>query len=703
MSLAFSASDWRSYSSPFPIRSAIPFGDGVLLATDGGIRFRTLDGDFVFHSENGLETSAFYAVVNSPLGVFAVSEFGLVAAMNPDGTSWRVLNRSYVANKVRMVPNGAVVAGSVLTIAFEDRLAFFDLADASSILTIDRIQGSHLSIQPVRALAVRGDSLFVGVGEKAFVRQMDWGRLKSDVRLSDPASWAEVHGGQGVVSLDSLMSPVGQVGGKPLTYEALFDDAGKSLVKWAVKGEKGHFLIGEDLVVFFDGTSGKNAYSDLSYYGGYTLGEPYEVQVSPTGGVFAASIDGYFSYNSGTLWTPPTGPRPGLGSYSSAYTSRMKVLSVLPDGHVFFHIWGHGFFIYSHWGETLEYSYLPDGDYCFDSILDDIAYPVAVMSTPAPDGSGFLTATSSNKGYSVVYFTKDGDVHCAKQVGRALTGGPILAKIDDDGSWVVYVGSRGSALSTEGALDEIRFPAPKSNGGELSDGVLKTYRGIASSLVDMVYDPTDEILWGITTANLVYLDEERDTLISPNSTRGVRGGEFSAIDVDLHGNLWVGTADRGIYRLSRSGKSPDSLVAESITARHGMLADDVSDLAIDPVLSVAWITHGSGVSRYYRKDLRFTESFMTDSSKVDVVAYPVPFRPKVHAKFIIDHIAEDAVVGIYNRGGALVRSFKKNDVIGGRLEWDGNGKDGRLVAPGVYYYVVNKGSKTEKGKFIIIH
>jgi hypothetical protein len=50
-----------------------------------------------------------------------------------------------------------------------------------------------------------------------------------------------------------------------------------------------------------------------------------------------------------------------------------------------------------------------------------------------------------------------------------------------------------------------------------------------------------------------------------------------------------------------------------------------------------------------------------------------------------------------------MRSFSGSDVAGGRVEWDALTKEGRLVAPGVYYYVVRTPSKIKKGKFIVIH
>ena len=113
--------------------------------------------------------------------------------------------------------------------------------------------------------------------------------------------------------------------------------------------------------------------------------------------------------------------------------------------------------------------------------------------------------------------------------------------------------------------------------------------------------------------------------------------------------------------------------------------------------------HEKGVSFYQRNDLKDASKNMTDSATVEFRAYPIPYRPKVHARFTIDGIAENSVVSIYNRGGALIRAFRKDEVLGGKVEWYGTDGSNRLVAPGVYYYVVNSGSKVKKGKFIIIH
>lgn len=701
---ANSADEWRSFSKPFPIRSVIPYGDGIMLATDGGIRFRTMDGDFVFHSERGLETSSFYAVVKDSLGTFAVSEYGLVAALNDNATSWRVLNRSFLSNNVKVRPDGAVLSGSILTIAFEDRLAFFDLLTARSILTIDRIIDQSLAIKPIDKMVVRGDSLYVRLGETAYVRKMDWKRMNADIQLSNPASWKKVDDMSSVPGLPQPDLNKVQIDGDTLAFEFLFDSEGKSRVKWAIKIPKGYFLVSDDFILYYNGKPKDKGYVNFSEFLGYTLNEAYELHAVPTGGVIAASIDGSFSYSNGTQWREPEVAMDYAGSYSSAYTSRMKVLSSTPDGHVFFHIWGLGYFLYSNWGEILDYSVRSTDNTCLESFLDDVKYVISVASTPAPDGSGFLVTTGNNRGYSIAYFTNNGEVHCSDNIGEFMMAGPMLARVDEDGYWNIYVGSRdGTGLASGGGLDIIKFPPPKSNGGELSKGIVKSYRGLQSTFVDMAYDSVENRLWGVSMSGIAYFDSSLDTLMTPTSTNGLRGAEYTSIDVDVHGNLWVGTANQGAYRLSLKNKSPDTLLVKSFNTKHGLLSNDVSDLAVDPVLGAVWFAHVNGVTMYSRKDLKNVSRNMTGSAAVGIMAYPIPFRPKVHDVFVIEGLAENAVVGIYNRGGSLVRSFRNEEIAGGRLEWNGTGKNGSLVTPGVYYYVVRTSSQTKKGKFIIIH
>lgn len=697
----FAVDRWGAFSDPFPIRDAVPFGEnGVLLATEGGIRFRMPDSSFIYHSEHGLETSSFYALVSSSQGIVAVSEFGLIALYKPETDSWSVLNRSYVKNNVRVIPGTVKISGDILIIPFEDRLAFYDVAGGISVLTINRIGSFELASTPVRRLAVRGDSLYVKTTSASFARQMPWGNLSSDVRLSDPNSWTRLAKGQSVEGLEDPDKSSVQVGGKVLK-DAILYNGDTSIVQWTIDSRDGTYLVGPMLIAYCP--KGSSTVRDLTGYTGFVIESTYEIVNLPRGGVMAASESGLLATGNMSGWNSPFFAYNGVGSLSTVYTSRIKVLSALPDGHLFFHVWGNAYQIYSESGNQLEYNFVsPFNDLCIDQYLTN--YPVSPNVVPAPDQSGFLTATASNDKYSIVYFTKDGEIHCASHVGSGTVPGAMYALLDEDGSWRIYVASKnGTAYAEEGDLDVFKFPPPKSNGGELADGELHTYHMGEPVPVDMAYDSVGGRLWMVSLSTLYYFDEENDTLMSPTSTNGLRMAEYTAIETDVHGNLWLGSSNQGVYRLAQKGNSPDTLAVTHFMSRNGLLNDNVLDLAIDPIYGVAWFAHQNGVTYYQRNDLKDARTHMTDSSNVKVKAYPVPYRPKVHARFTIDGISESSVVSLYNRGGALIRSFRNAEVLGGKVEWDGCDKTGRLVAPGVYYYVINDGSKNKKGKFIIIH
>lgn len=760
-STSLAAEEWLNFSNPLPVKSAFPYGDGLLMGTGGGVRYRTNTADDMYTTSNGLGDESVSAVLVSDRGMFAVSDNGIIATLAANNY-WQVLSRSYAGSSVSVIPDMARLAGPVIVIAFEDRLSFFSLNSLSSILTIERIADASLAINPVSAMEVHGDSLFVAVGKSLYVRKMNWDKLESDLQLSNPDSWTlvkDVSGGaeiksiawkdgklktfategmrlwdkdgETVVALDtfsvfSSSSSMVRIRGKVLMDSVLYVKDSivavidklpivearfyKSIVRWVALLPSGKaILAGPQNVFYYDGKK----VSDLTEYKRFAIGGAYELQALPGGGVLAASEDGKFSYNYGYEWSEPATAYETYGSWTNARAHDMKALSVVPSGAVFYHIWGIGYFLYGEWGNNLVQAALAKGDYCFDNYLEDNPqyepYTIAVATTPAPDGMGFFSTSASNKGYSLIYMDLDGNVSCANNIGSTSIAGPLTVRADNStGEWVAYVGTRsGASLSANGGLDVIRFPHPKSTGGELSSKLtkadVKTYYGTTTTPLDIVYEPKTGYFWFVTESSLAYWNEDQDSLRTPLSTNGLMGAGFTSIDVDSRGNLWVGTSTQGVYRMTPRVTNPDTLSVLHFTTRQGLLSDRVQDVAVDSTLGWVWFAHENGVSRYRRNDLRGTDGNMTGEAREDVKVYPNPFRPLYQPYVVFDNISDDAVVSVYNRGGKLVVSLSGDKIAGGRVEWDGKMKNGNFVAPGVYQYVIRGGSKTKKGKLLIIH
>ncbi len=651
------ADEWKVFSRPSPVYGAIPYESGYVLATGGGIQFSTPKIKKVFTSADGLGATTFYGVAQTESKIYAVSEYGLVAAYDKKTGRWKAVNRSYLNNKVRVVPGQVLAAENILIIAFENSLAFYDANQEAFLLSADRIGSRSLIAHSPKKISIMGDTLFVSFGAELYGRRIEWDNVAKDMRLADPLSWTK-------------------------------ENNSKEFDNYIGKKNAELSRIKRDTV-----------------FNNYKLDEVYEITSVSRGGIVAATSTGWMAYSGGYDWLDGAFIRNGYGSYTGAYDNRMKILSALDDGLLFAHVWGMGLFLYKNDGYTLLKAWTPeDENSCLDEYEND--YTVVVGTTAAPDGSGFLAATSAQHSYGLVYVSRDGDISCLSKVGSSPIAGTLAAKIDSKtGDWIVYVSSREAfAVSLGGTLDMFRMPPPSKNGGRLKVSEKKNYATPGGRApLDFAFDKDDNVLWMITVGNLAYMDEDRDTIVQPSSTKGLIGAEYSAMDRDVQGNIWLGTTDKGAFRLAKKGKSKDTLSAIHFTTSNGLLSDRINDMAIDPVLGMAWFAHNGGVTRYTRNDLKNADKFMTKNSPAEVKAYPNPFRPKQGSHLFIDNVSEDSFVSIYNRGGALVKSFYDSDILGGRAEWDGTDAKGKLVAPGVYHYVVRKGLKKKTGKIILIH
>lgn len=696
------------------------------MATDGGMRFRTPDMDVVYTAANGLETSNFSAVVVTENGgVYAVSQYGLIANLNGANGVWRILNRSYVGGNMKVVPGEVVEKDSVIVLAFERSLSFFSLSKESSIITIDRIGDQSLTVSRPNALAIHNDTLYVSMGKYVYSRYVDWKHIENDVSLIDPDSWTQVYYGDPVFSMgwgknglktftkhgtwytdkngketsffidDSLVV----LKGKNLDDPLLFKE-GKNQIQWVESDGDKTFLVGANTVAMYkDGMI-----HDLTQYEPYQLTGIYEISSARMGGVMVASTDGRLAYSDGVVWGTPWTVIDNVGNNSEAYTNRMKVLSALPNGTFIYHVWGMGFFIYRNWSPEVIKAINSSEETCLDQIVPH--YTVSSGTAVAPDSQGFFVALGTFEKYGLAYISEDGELSCANGVGSMQSTGPLLARpIDGSDDWHIYVGARdGLAAGSLGVLDVFTVSPPRKNGGRLVIKDMRSYTGLnGASIVDMTMDDKTNTLWLASVSGLGYWAEGQDSVMQPYSTKGLLSAEFTSIDVDGHSNVWLGTTTQGAFRLSKTGVSNDSLVSKHYVMKDGLLSNAVSDLAVDSKTGRIWFAHENGISLYQRNDLRDASDFMTDQAKIDVLVYPNPFRINYHNVVTFQGVAEDAVISIYNRGGTLVKSLYDQNVYGGMAEWDGRDKNGVYVAPGVYYYVIRNSRKTKKGKLIIMH
>lgn len=718
----------EGFSVPLEIRSATIFQNHLYLATDGGIRcFYSEEQSVVYTADDGLETTSFYAIASNKEALYAVSSDGLIAKQTTIGGNFTIINRAFLSSGSDVLPGMILIEDSVMVLAFNDKLAFIDLVSQRSLISLTSIASHRLSTDQITAMNIKGDSLYVAIKDKVYARKMNWSHMAEDMFLADPSTWINfpispstdtiqsmtwyqdsliVRSEKGSFYYDdegektelSLNKATLLFEGKSLKDSLLFNND-SSLVEWVLSIENGYYFVGPSTIVYKQGSKT----TDLSEWTQYSLGRTFQIMALESGYIFAASPYGYGALSDGLSWTPKY--KINFTPYlfeNESIIHKMKSISIDKNGNMLYTLWGGGFILLKEYGVSF-YKYITVGMSCISEFLDDYIIPVA--STPAPDQSGFFISYWSSSLSGFAFVDLEGEVSCANNVGSTSYPGPLVVKVSEEDSdqWLLY-SSAGITrdVSGEGSLDVFTFTKPSKTGGRFVDVELKTYDGPNKEhIVDMDFDPSGR-LWVAGHTSLGYLDPDNDEISIPHKISGFSGVGISSLGVDVQGNVWLGS-NNGAYRFALKNGSPDTLTSLHLTKKEGLISNEIYDLGIDSIHGMVWFGHDLGITRYTRKDLRKADSFMTDNSTKKVIAYPNPFKPKIHEKMIIDNIAEGARVQVFNAGGSLVRSFANDELLGGRLEWDGRDLHGRLVAPGLYHYFVKNGSKREKGKILIIH
>lgn len=725
--LVFAAKNGRmeAFGDPFPINDAKLFNNELVMATGTGVRFVDESGkNEIFNSANGLGVTEVKALAIVKDHLYTVSSNGVIGLFDSRKLSFVQVNRSYEETGDQVV--AAAVGGDFIVIAFENKIAFFDTRSGSFLISVSNIGKFSLENAQPQAVYTSGDSLFISLENALYLRKMDWENLASDRMLVNPGSWNEVKVDTPVRSMTVVNGELKTrsvdgsfffvdgkeysssedsskviFNGQAMTNKVLYSE-GKSHTKWILPVGNGQsFFVGR----FFVGYGNNQEIKDYTVYPNYLLGGTYEMTTFSRGNVLVSGTNSLLSYfREGVGFSPPAKTNSmNLSNAIDGPGNLMKALNVLPTGEILYSIWGIGIFVFkdSTLSENLFSIQAVDGT-CIENYLEDFA--VIASSTPAPDGQGFLVSYWAKDGYGIAYISLLGDVYCASKVSSNEYSGPMQARMAKDGkSYEVFVATKNAALvNGNGNVDYFVMQSPK-NGGELAVIEKKELKTPNHGYpVDMAFAP-DGVLWTATYSSVGYW-ESGDSILPPHKVTQFSGSSYSSIAVDPQGNVWIGSNGEGLYHLKKKKGSNDTLSAEHFGTRDGLLCDNIYDLALDSVSGYLWMAQNKGVTRLIRDDLRKTESFMTDSAIFEFKVYPNPFRPRKHNRIVFDFVAEDARVNIFNAGGKLVKSFADDDLVGGRVEWDGKDDSGNLVAPGIYTYMVSrKGKKKKMGKLIIAH
>jgi len=367
-----------------------------------------------------------------------------------------------------------------------------------------------------------------------------------------------------------------------------------------------------------------------------------------------------------------------------------KSMTMLPSGDFALGFWGAGVITYDKDLKKTGWFHSTNSDNkCPTAFIGGDTYWTIVQGiTPAPDYSGYIFTYFSDKNYGLGFANTIGGVSCEKS-GNASSGfgHTIIARNGISGKPEIYVAWKDSRDSKEGGVDLY------------SPEFAKKWKFSFGSPIDFAFDSRG-VLWAVSSSKIFYLDNEADEWKEPSYIRGFDGSVITALETDARNGLWIGTSGGGAYAFSQINNSPDSLTAKRFRIKDGLLSETIDDIAIDTIKGLVYFAHDLGLSVYSTALVRGTLGYM-QSDAPKPIAYPNPFRPELHRVLKIDYISENSSLYILDSSGKRVRFFKGSDLQGGMAIWDGRNESGKLVAPGLYYYVASDKKNVAKGKILL--
>lgn len=152
----------------------------------------------------------------------------------------------------------------------------------------------------------------------------------------------------------------------------------------------------------------------------------------------------------------------------------------------------------------------------------------------------------------------------------------------------------------------------------------------------------------------------------------LNGENVYCIASDNAGNLWMGTLDSGVYKISSDGTK---ILEHFDTSNSYLTSDRIISLACKPDGSAIYIGTESGLVEY-RPDATASEK---DYSKVSVS--PLNVSPDYTGYVVIEHLADNSTVTITDINGTKVTELKAD---GGIATWNLLNSGGDRISTGKY-------------------
>lgn len=660
ISLAF-ADDWVHYSGYNTVYDVAEDKNKTLWAAlNWGIQEKSQNNSVKSYPSgiNGLYATDFVQIFALPGGdIIAVAKNGTIVKKNKTSNNFEVINTSFVEKKRNLETGLGKHKENILVLPFNGAIAFFDYEQNRSVITFTQIGNVIIGNNAIKRIAIKDDSIWVDLSGSVWKRTINWKEIYSDAYFADPTEWKKAPEG---IPFEEAQKPI---------YEA------NPLNNFNLHQVK-NIAVNEDNAVVWGIEITKDNNSKLDYL----------IKIK------------------GNEWGERFYANPSNFIYDGHVNTNLKTLVLQNDGSFATGRWGSGFLSFNNSfpvAQMNKWLHSTNPEYtCPTTFQNDGKENLVTGVVAAPNSSGYIFSYISQDNYGLGFLSNNGNVYCPPKSSETLSpyGFSVITKENENGEWEIFVTWSDNMHSVTGGGVE-RYKVSNPNNFAQSLKLEKSYKISFGAPIDFVFDKND-VLWAVSSSKLFYLDANEDEWKDPTYIRGFNSSLISALEKDAQNNLWVGTFDNGAYMLSQVNNYPDSLVAKHFNIKNGLLNEFIYDIAIDTIKGKVYFGHDLGLSIYSTALVRNSSSYMQEGSPKPI-AYPNPFRPKIHSSLTIDFINDKAKVYILDSSGKRVKFFKGEQLRGGAVSWDGKNENGKLVAPGLYHYIASDGKEMTKGKIII--
>ena len=155
------------------------------------------------------------------------------------------------------------------------------------------------------------------------------------------------------------------------------------------------------------------------------------------------------------------------------------------------------------------------------------------------------------------------------------------------------------------------------------------------------------------------------------------GVNISHIAIDGGNRKWFATNGAGAFLISADNIQQ---IANFKEDNSYLLSNTISSTSINPKTGKVYFLTDKGLCSYQGDATEPSEEMTKDN----VYAYPNPVTPDYTGLITITGLTYDADVKITASNGALIAQGRSN---GGMFTWDGNDRQGRRVASGIYFVI----------------